>query len=87
MLVTSGFEGGGTDDPLVIQWREEGGPPVKPPERTGFGTRLIQRVVARALRADVAVQYRPEGLICRMTVPWPIIEAGPPDSVAQQRTQ
>jgi two-component sensor histidine kinase len=26
---------------LTIRWREIGGPPVRPPARTGFGTRLI----------------------------------------------
>lgn len=69
VTVTSAFEGEGDESPLVIQWREAGGPPVKPPRRPGFGTRLIKKVVARALRADVALDYRPEGLICRMTVP------------------
>jgi PAS domain S-box-containing protein len=66
VTVTSTFEGEG---PLVIQWRETGGPPVIPPNRQGFGTRLIKKVVARALRADVVMDYRPDGLICRITVP------------------
>lgn len=59
---------------LVIQWREAGGPTVKPPERQGFGTRLIKQVVAKALRADVAMDYRPEGLVCRMTLPRAMLE-------------
>jgi two-component sensor histidine kinase len=28
-------------DGLAIRWREAGGPPVAAPERTGFGSRLI----------------------------------------------
>ncbi|MFC7380354.1 MHYT domain-containing protein [Brevundimonas sp. GCM10030266] len=28
-------------DTLSIEWREHGGPPVRPPERKGFGSRLI----------------------------------------------
>jgi PAS domain S-box-containing protein len=76
VALTSAFEGEGDAGLLVIQWREAGGPPVKPPERQGFGTRLIKQVVARALRADVAMDYRPEGLICRMTVPRGTLDAG-----------
>lgn len=69
VAVTSAFQGEGDEGLLVIQWREDGGPPVKPPERQGFGTRLIKKVVAKALRADVALEYRPEGLVCRLAVP------------------
>lgn len=73
--VTSEFQGDGDECQLVIKWREAGGPPVKPPERQGFGTRLIEQIVARALRADVAMDYRPEGLVCRMTLPRATVEA------------
>lgn len=75
VLVTSAFEGEEDKGLLVIQWREAGGPLVNPPGRQGFGTRLIKKVVARALRADVAMDYRPEGLICRMKVPRAMLEA------------
>ena len=27
---------------LVLDWQEDGGPPVKPPRRRGFGLRLIE---------------------------------------------
>lgn len=76
VAVTFALEGEGDKGLLVIQWRESGGPPVKPPARQGFGTRLIKKVVARSLRADVAMDFRPEGLICRMTVPRAALEAG-----------
>lgn len=75
VVVTSAFEGEEDNGLLVIQWREAGGPTVKPPERQGFGTRLIKTVVARALRADVAMDYRPEGLIFRIKVPRAMLDA------------
>lgn len=75
VAVTSAFEGEGDASVLVIEWRESGGPPVRPPEREGFGTALIKQVVARALKADVDLDYRPQGLICRMTVPRATLEA------------
>ena len=69
LSVTAAFNTEGDKGQLVITWREAGGPPVKPPKRQGFGTRLIEQVAARTLRADVAMDYRPEGLVCRMTLP------------------
>lgn len=75
IAVTSAFKGEGDECLLVIEWRETGGPPVKPPKRQGFGTRLLKQVVAKALRADVTMEYRPEGLICRMTLPRATVEA------------
>lgn len=75
VVVTSAFEGEGDMGPLVIRWREDGGPPVAPPQRRGFGTRLIEQVVAKALRADVTLEYPSEGVICRMAVPRATLEA------------
>lgn len=75
VVVTSALKGEGDQGLLVIKWQEAGGPPVKPPERKGFGTRLLEQVVARALRADIALEYRPEGLVCRMTLPRARVEA------------
>jgi len=49
---------------LRIVWRESGGPPVRPPTRTGFGTRLIQRGLAADLNGSVDINYRPEGVEC-----------------------
>lgn len=79
VTVISRFTGEGDEDQLVIEWREAGGPPASPPERQGFGTRLIKQVVARALRAEVTLEYPPEGLICRMTLPRATAEADPQD--------
>lgn len=69
VAVTSAFEGEADDGRLVLRWREAGGPPVKPPGRQGFGMRLVKKVVARALQADVVLDYRPDGLNCRIAVP------------------
>jgi PAS domain S-box-containing protein len=49
---------------LRIVWREIGGPPVKPPKRAGFGSRMIQRGLAADLNGRVEVDYRPEGVVC-----------------------
>lgn len=73
--VTSAFTGEGKTGTLTITWRESGGPPVVPPQRLGFGTTLIKRIVANALHAEVTIEYQPDGLICRMALPRAVIEA------------
>lgn len=61
----------GTAPRLVLHWCERGGPPVTPPERRGFGTRMLERALAGDLKADVRLDFAPEGLEC-------IIEARAP---------
>jgi two-component sensor histidine kinase len=50
---------------LRIEWTESGGPPVDPPTRRGFGTRLIERGVTGD-SGRVAIDYAAEGLRCTM---------------------
>lgn len=54
---------------LVCEWKEFAGHPVPPPCRDGFGSMLLNRVLAQQIRADVKVEYVPEGLRLRMAVP------------------
>lgn len=54
---------------LTIAWRERGGPPVTKPARTGFGTRLLQRAVARDLGAAVTIDFASTGLVCTISAP------------------
>ena len=54
---------------LRLSWRESGGPPVAPPERAGFGARLIRRGLAVELQADVELDYAADGFACRVTAP------------------
>jgi PAS domain S-box-containing protein len=56
---------------VVLQWQESGGPPVTQPSRTGFGSRVIERVLAHELEGTVEMDFRAEGLICKMTIPKP----------------
>jgi len=50
-----------------LEWREIGGPPANKPNREGFGTRLIRMAVAREKDPNVAIDFTPTGLVCRMT--------------------
>ena len=55
---------------LSILWRETGGPPVTPPERRGFGTFMVEEALAYEFDS-VALDFRPEGLVCRIAADWP----------------
>jgi PAS domain S-box-containing protein len=54
---------------LRIDWREHDGPPVTPPERRGFGSRLIEGSIAAELGGKARLDYTPTGLHCEMTMP------------------
>jgi two-component sensor histidine kinase len=53
---------------LNIDWTEIGGPPVAPPTRRGFGTKLLESGF-RSLEAQVETDYQPAGLRCRISLP------------------
>jgi PAS domain S-box-containing protein len=56
---------------LFLCWKESGGPPVKKPTRTGFGSRLIERSLARELAGEVNLIYEPTGVVCTIEAPVP----------------
>ena len=51
-----------------MRWSEEGGPPVSQPTRTGFGGTVIRDIMAKSHRADIDVNFAPEGLAWRLEV-------------------
>lgn len=56
--------------PLVdIVWRERGGPPVRPPTRRGFGSRLLERALPREFGGEVTLDFAPEGVECCIRLP------------------
>ena len=65
-MVRLGWSYEDADRKLELVWQEEGGPPVSAPSRRGFGTRLIERGLASDFGASVDLDFRPEGLICRI---------------------
>ena len=68
VTITWGIEP--TDPPhLRFRWEEHGGPPVSPPARKGFGSRLIERALAIELGGEVKITYDPAGIICELNAP------------------
>jgi PAS domain S-box-containing protein len=56
------------DGGLVFSWTETGGPPVRPPSRSGFGTRLMESMI-RGQQGEIRFDWRTEGLACAITLP------------------
>ena len=54
---------------LHLHWKEENGPPVTPPNGSGFGTRLIQFSAAQFLGGLAELRFEPGGLQVRVTAP------------------
>lgn len=65
----------GTEPMVRVLWRELGGPPVVPPTRRGFGSRLIERGLAGTIGGTVRLAYPPEGVTCDLTASLTEIEA------------
>ncbi len=59
------------DEParLRLRWQETGGPSVGQPTRRGFGSRLIETLLAAELKAEVRITYDPAGVICEVDAP------------------
>lgn len=54
---------------LTVVWRETGGPPVAPPTRKGFGSRLIERNVRHDLAGEAKLGYARDGFTADLSVP------------------
>jgi two-component sensor histidine kinase/PAS domain-containing protein len=70
---------------LVLEWVEEGGPPAQAPATSGFGSRMIARVLAQ-LGGGIEFDWRAEGLRAVISMPLDRIAPGgsdePGDAVA-----
>jgi two-component sensor histidine kinase len=56
----------GEEGELHLSWKEEGGPIVSEPQRSGLGIRMI-RLFAGQLPSNL--DFRPQGLFCILTLP------------------
>jgi PAS domain S-box-containing protein len=63
-------------DRLILDWVESGGPTVRRPVASGFGTKIIIGSVERQLHGAVTFEWRPEGLRCVLSVPRPKVQNG-----------
>jgi two-component sensor histidine kinase/PAS domain-containing protein len=60
---------GNADQSIEMLWQERDGRKVKQPTKTGFGTRLIDRVISHDLDGKTTIEFDPAGLRCTFAFP------------------
>ncbi|WP_082701108.1 CHASE domain-containing protein [Erythrobacter sp. YT30] len=58
-----------SDDLAEVEWIERNGPPVSENRGRGFGTDLIEKIIAHELKNPVDLTFAKEGVRCVMRVP------------------
>lgn len=69
------FEADDGGEVLRLTWREEKGPPVIPPDKTGFGSRLIDITLSQEVEGACDIDYAKTGLVCTMRLPTGVISS------------
>ncbi|MEX0408566.1 PAS domain-containing protein [Aquibium sp. LZ166] len=67
VTLTWGIDTEGDAPRFTMTWREEGGPPVRTPARSGAGTRLIKAGLSGTIDCRVEMEFEPDGIVCRIT--------------------
>ncbi|MCC6982587.1 MAG: CHASE domain-containing protein [Bauldia sp.] len=68
--VTWSILGEGDAANLVIEWSEKGSTAGAVPTTPGFGSALVEATVVQELGGKVDRQFQPDGLRCRIAIPW-----------------
>jgi two-component sensor histidine kinase len=58
-----------TEPRVTLHWKESGGPAVRAPERTGFGSTLIQHGMSNQLGGSSDLKFEPAGVECTLECP------------------
>jgi two-component sensor histidine kinase len=69
ITISWAFEDHDIEPRLLVNWIERGGPTVTPPSRKGFGHIVFERLVTKSLNGSVAIDFAPEGLIWKLSIP------------------
>jgi PAS domain S-box-containing protein len=56
------------DGRLFLRWSEANGPPVRPPAREGFGTRVMVNMVSAQPGGEMRFDWRAAGVVCEITI-------------------
>ena len=73
------------DDGMTLCWKERGGPPVKPPERRGFGSTIIEKSIPFELNGRAQLDYRLGGVEAEFWVPGRFVTCHEVDGERTQR--
>ncbi len=70
----------GVESWMRLEWRERGGPVVKPPAKEGFGLSLIRGMAEYELGGKIRIDFGTQGFTCDVSLPASVRAA---DSAAQ----
>lgn len=70
-----------SQDEFSLCWREVGGPPVVASNPKGFGSRVIEKVLAQDFEGEVRTQFLETGFVCELTTQ--MLHLGIPDPVVE----
>lgn len=54
---------------LALEWTERGGPPVRAPQRRGFGSTIIERSIPYELKGEAKISFTLSGVEARFVIP------------------
>jgi PAS domain S-box-containing protein len=74
-------------DGLQFSWTESGGPKVRPPQKLGFGAKVIRATVEEQLKGNVTFGWEPAGLQCDFTIPVEKPNSAPNDASAARKAE
>jgi PAS domain S-box-containing protein len=60
---------GNSDSPVAIEWQESGGPAVRPPDTSGYGSEVIRDLIPYELGGTVDLAFASGGLEYRAEIP------------------
>jgi hypothetical protein len=71
---------------FTFRWQERDGPPVLPPALTGFGSTVLEQVMAEYADTPPRIDFAPDGVIYQVQGPLDAIAAAPvvPDAPVRQ---
>jgi PAS domain S-box-containing protein len=69
VTLTARVEADESGNEFHLVWQEDGGPAVDTPAVAGFGTTVLSQAVEYQHEGKVELDWRKEGLICRLTLP------------------
>lgn len=67
--ISSRVAAGAAGRHLSLTWCERAGSTIENPPRRGFGLSMIERSVAYQLKGRATLEFRPDGLHCRIEIP------------------
>jgi PAS domain S-box-containing protein len=59
----------GPDNRLAIDWQEIGGPPVRAPSQSSYGTEIVRELIPFELGGTAELAFAGDGVRCRMEIP------------------